>query len=75
MVFTESFLATYLAVLLFLVTRAACVSLKILIKCVGASHSFPLPFPSFIALCAPDTTLANHMSVEQDINLAWPNAQ
>ena len=48
------FLATYLAVWLFLVTRAAWVSAEISIKCVGASRSFPLPF--LLSLCAPDRT-------------------
>ena len=48
MAFTKRFLATYLAVLLLLVTRAAWVSLEISIKCVGALRSFPLPLPPFI---------------------------
>ena len=47
MAFTKRFLATYLVVLLFLVTRAAWVSLDISIKCVGASCSFLPPFSFF----------------------------
>ena len=45
----------YLAVLLFLVTRAAWVSLDISIKCVGASLLPPSPF--LLSLCAPDNII------------------
>ena len=47
MAFTKRFLAIYLAVLLFLVTRAAWVNLEISIKCVGALRSFPPPLSLF----------------------------